>query len=253
MHIKNCLEKHCKQLSDRQQIITIIKLLIFVAMRTRIKICCISSVEEAKMAINYGADALGLVGKMPSGPGPISEQLIASIVKIIHPPLASFLLTSEQSVNGIIEHVKRVHTNTVQIVDELVEGSYSAIRTAIPYLRIVQVIHVTGDESIGQALKIQDEVDAILLDSGNPNATIKILGGTGNTHNWEISKEIVKSLSIPVFLAGGLHAGNVEEAIKTVKPFGVDICSGVRTNGLLDAGKLKMFVDAIRTTEYQQE
>ncbi len=214
-------------------------------MRTRIKICCIATPEEAMMAIRAGADALGLVGKMPSGPGPIEDALIASIVSIIHPPVASFLLTSEQSSNAIIEHVKRVHTNTVQVVDELTEGTYAEIHSALPHLNIVQVIHVTGEESIEQAIKIQAHVDAILLDSGNPKASIKTLGGTGNTHNWDISKKIVESVNIPVFLAGGLHPGNVQEAIKKVMPFGVDVCSGVRTDGKLDHTKLGSFIAAV--------
>jgi phosphoribosylanthranilate isomerase len=201
-------------------------------------------VEEANLAMAYGADALGLVGKMPSGPGPIADELIAAIARIVHPPVASFLLTSEQSASAIIRHVKRVHTNTVQIVDELSEGSYQDIRTALPHLRIVQVIHVTGRESIEQALQVSPFVDAILLDSGNPRAAIKTLGGTGNTHNWSISKEIVKTVQAPVFLAGGLHGGNVAEAIATVHPFGVDVCSGIRTEGRLDPEKLEGFIHA---------
>jgi len=216
-------------------------------MSCKIKTCCISSVEEARMAINQGADALGLVGKMPSGPGPISDELIASIVKIINPPIASFLLTSEQTATGIAAHVKRVNTNTVQIVDELTEGTYAEIRNALPYLKIVQVIHVTGEESIGQAMKVNDHVDAILLDSGNPNAAVKTLGGTGNTHNWEISYELVRQATVPVFLAGGLNAANIKEAIRVVRPFGVDICSGVRTNGKLDKQKLQAFIYAARS------
>jgi phosphoribosylanthranilate isomerase len=214
-------------------------------MRTRVKICCISSVEEAKLAIQSGADALGLVGKMPSGPGPIDDELIAAIAKTIHPPVSSFLLTSEQSATGIIDHLNRTHVNTVQIVDELTEGTYRQIREALPNLRIVQVIHVRGEESLEQALQIHDLADAILLDSGNPNAKIKTLGGTGNTHNWSISKKIVQSVRIPVFLAGGLHSYNVAEAIATVQPFGVDVCSGVRTDGRLDAGKLESFMLAV--------
>lgn len=214
-------------------------------MRTRVKICCISSVEEAALAIKAGADALGLVGKMPSGPGPIEDELIAAIAKTIHPPVSSFLLTSEQSAEGIINHLKRVNTNTVQIVDELTEGSYRQIREALPSLKIVQVIHVTGEESIEQAISLQNEADAFLLDSGNPKAAIKTLGGTGNTHNWNISRKLVEAVDIPVFLAGGLYAGNVAEAVKTVQPFGVDICSGVRTNGKLDADKLYSFMNAL--------
>lgn len=219
-------------------------------MLTRVKICCISSKEEARLAIAYGADALGLVGKMPSGPGPIEDDLIASITSIIHPPLASFLLTSEQSANGIIDHVRRVHTNTVQIVDELTEGSYNQIRDELPHLRIVQVIHVQGKESIEQAIGVSAYVDAILLDSGNPNAQLKTLGGTGNTHNWEISRDIVKGTPLPVFLAGGLNASNVREAIDMVNPFGVDVCSGVRTAGKLDPARLEAFMLAVRGQAY---
>lgn len=197
------------------------------------------------MAISQGADALGLVAKMPSGPGPIADELIAEITTHIPPPIASFLLTSEQSSSQIIAHIKRTGTNTVQIVDELSEGKYYQVREALPNVKLVQVIHVTGPESIEQAIGVQDEVDAILLDSGNPKAAIKTLGGTGNVHNWDISRELVKAVKVPVFLAGGLNADNVKEAIRRVQPFGVDICSGVRTNGKLDKQKLQAFVRAV--------
>ena len=213
--------------------------------RTRIKICCINSIEEANMAINLGADAIGLVGKMPSGPGPIEDSLIAEIATQIPPPIATFLLTSEQSSTAIINHVRRVHTNTVQIVDELSEGSYQHIHETLPALRIVQVIHVTGQDSIEEAIRLQEFVDAFLLDSGNPKAAIKTLGGTGLTHNWDISRELVKSVNKPVFLAGGLNAENVREAINKVQPFGVDICSGVRMNGHLDEKKLANFINSV--------
>lgn len=216
-------------------------------MKTRIKICCISSVIEAKIAIENGADALGLVGKMPSGPGPIPDWLIAEIVKTIHPPVASFLLTSEQSSEEIIFHVKKVDTNTVQIVDEIKSGTYRDIRTALPHLKIVQVIHVQNETSIDEAIRLASDVDALLLDSGNPMGIIKTLGGTGKVHNWEISREIVKNVPVPVFLAGGLHAGNVQEAIEKVQPFGVDICSGVRTAGKLDPSKLSSFIKAVHS------
>lgn len=217
-------------------------------MRTRIKICCISSVEEARMAIRLGADALGLVGKMPSGPGPIADELIAEITRIIHPPVASFLLTSEQSSSAVIGHIRRTGVNTIQIVDELTGGTYQHIREELPHIRIVQVIHVTGEESIEQALTVEKHVDALLLDSGNPKAAIKTLGGTGNTHNWNTSRALVDAVNVPVFLAGGLNAGNIKEAIQTVQPFGVDICNGVRTNGRLDRTKLGEFISAVHSS-----
>lgn len=216
-------------------------------MYTRIKICCIASVEEAKLAISCGADAVGLVSRMPSGPGPIPDELITSIARTICPPIASFLLTCEQSAPSIIAQVKKAHINTVQIVDELTAGTYDDIREAVPHLRIVQVIHVTGPESIEEAERVAPRVDALLLDSGNPKAAIKTLGGTGNRHDWEISRAIVQKIALPVFLAGGLNAGNVATAIQTVRPFGVDVCSGVRTNGQLDPQKLKAFVSAVRS------
>lgn len=197
------------------------------------------------MAIDAGADALGLVGKMPSGPGPIPDELIAAIASKILPPIASFLLTSEQDPLQVIAHVKKVNTNTVQIVDELKGGVYATIRHALPYIRIVQVIHVMGPESIEQASSVAKHVDALLLDSGNPSAKIKTLGGTGNTHDWSISRKIVEKVKLPVFLAGGLHAGNVREAIMKVRPFAVDVCSGVRTDGLLNRQKLLDFVGAV--------
>lgn len=217
-------------------------------MQTQIKICCIASVEEASMAVRYGANAVGLVGRMPSGPGPIPDELIASIAATVPARIDSFLLTCEQSSTQIIEHVKRAGTNTVQIVDELAEGTYDEIREALPLLKIVQVIHVTGEDSIAQALGVQEFVDYILLDSGNPKAAIKTLGGTGNTHNWEISRELVKAVRVPVFLAGGLNAGNVAQAIRIVKPYGVDICSGVREEGKLHKQKLIDFIAAVHST-----
>lgn len=202
------------------------------------------------MAIDHGADAIGLVGKMPGGPGPIPDWLISEIARTIHPPVASFLLTSEQSSEAIIHHVKRADTNTVQIVDELTSGTYKDIRISLPYLKIVQVIHVRGEESIEEAIRISEETDALLLDSGNPKGSIKTLGGTGNIHDWDISRDIVKSVKVPVFLAGGLNALNVRHAIKTVRPFGVDVCSGVRTNGKLDPSKLQQFIKAVRSFSF---
>lgn len=197
------------------------------------------------MAVSAGADALGLVGAMPCGPGVIADEVIREISRFISPPLASFLLTSEQSSERIIDHVKRVGVNTVQIVDELNEGSYKDIRLALPHLKIVQVIHIQGEESIEKALSIEEELDAFLLDSGNPNAAQKILGGTGKTHDWRLSRKLVEQSSRPVFLAGGLYAGNVREAIERVMPFGVDICNGVRTSGTLDKMKLESFFCAV--------
>lgn len=213
-------------------------------MHPRIKICCIGSVQEARMAIEYGASALGLVGHMPSGPGMITDKLIFSIARQVPPPIATFLLTSETSVDAIVTHHKKVLTNTIQIVDALAEGTYQQIKTALPGIKLVQVIHVLDERSIDQALEISAQVDALLLDSGNPNLTVKVLGGTGRAHNWLLSRKIVERSRVPVFLAGGLNADNVREALDTVQPFGLDLCSSVRTGKILDPQKLETFFKA---------
>lgn len=210
-----------------------------------VKICCISSLEEAKLAIHFGASALGLVGQMPSGPGVISDDLIFEIARQVPSSIGTFLLTSETDAQAIAWHQKKVGTNTVQIVDALQTGSYADIRRILGCVKLVQVIHVVGEESLDEAQRIAPEVDALLLDSGNPNLAVKELGGTGRTHNWAISRRIVESVKLPVFLAGGLKPENVREAIESVGPFGLDLCSGVRTEGRLDPFKLEKFFEAV--------
>lgn len=212
----------------------------------RVKICCIGSVEEAWLAIAHGASALGLVSHMPSGPGVISEELIAEIAAQVPPGVATFLLTSKQDVASIIAQQKRCATNTIQLCDHLREGRHEDLRAALPGIKIVQVVHVIGEESIKEAEQVAPHVDAILLDSGNQKLAVKELGGTGRTHDWRVSRTIRERIPVPMFLAGGLKPENVAEAITQVAPFGLDICSGVRTNGKLDEAKLKAFFEKCR-------
>lgn len=215
--------------------------------RTRVKICCISSPDEARLAIELGADALGLVGAMPSGPGVVADELAADIVRQVPPPIATFMLTSETTVAGILAHHGRVLASTIQLVDAVPPETYAQLRQALPTVKLVQVIHVTDERSVAEALAaVASGADALLLDSGNPNLTVKELGGTGRVHNWQLSRAIVDQSSVPVFLAGGLNPANVRTAIGQVQPFGLDICSGVRTNGQLDADKLRAFMEQVR-------
>lgn len=213
--------------------------------KPRVKICCISSLEEARLAIRYGASALGLVSEMPSGPGVISEALIAEIASNAPPGVTTFLLTSKQDAGEIIEQHRRCRTNCIQLVDQLLTGGYDELRAALPGISLVQVIHVTGEESIAQAEALAPEVDAILLDSGNPNLSAKELGGTGRTHNWAISHTIRERIGKPLFLAGGLRPENVRAAVETVAPYGLDICSGVRANGRLSESKVAALFQAL--------
>jgi len=212
----------------------------------RVKICCIASVREAWLAIHVGASALGFVSKMPSGPGPIEESLIAEIVAEIPPGIATFLLTCETTAAPIVDQQRRTGANTLQLVDAVEDGTYRQLRDSLPGIGIVQVIHVAGEESVDEAMRVAPHVDAILLDSGNPKLSIKQLGGTGRVHNWDVSRAIRDVSPVPIYLAGGLNGENASLALSQVGPFALDVCSGVRTDGQLDVAKLTHFMRAVR-------
>lgn len=187
---------------------------------------------------------------MPSGPGPIEEDLIEEIIRQIPADVPTFLLTSRQDAESIIAQQRKTKANTLQLVDAVDAKVYSVLRKELPDITIVQVIHVRGEDAITEALTVEPFVDMILLDSGNPNRPVKELGGTGRIHDWRISKKIVESVHVPVFLAGGLNSENIREAIDLVHPYGVDVCSGVRKNNALDSVALEKFfksVHSIRT------
>lgn len=216
---------------------------------TRVKVCCIASEDEAALAVRFGASALGLVSRMPSGPGPIPESRIRDIARSVPPGVATFLLTCETTAKPIIAQQRFCGTNTLQLVDEVDPGVHAELRDALPGIALVQVIHVRGDDALRQAAAVAESVDAILLDSGNPSLSTKELGGTGRAHDWAVSRRIRDSVDVPVFLAGGLNPGNVAAAIAQVAPFGVDVCSGLRTNGNLDETKLANFMRAVTSPE----
>jgi phosphoribosylanthranilate isomerase len=217
----------------------------------RVKICCIGSVDEAALAVDWGASALGLVSTMPSGPGVIGDDRIAEITATVPPAIGTFLLTSRQRVADIIDQQRFCCPNTIQICDRLIAGTHRDLKVALHGISIVQVIHVTGPESVEESARVAPEVDALLLDSGNQKLAVKELGGTGRTHDWKLSRAIRGRIDTPMFLAGGLTPENVERAIEAVGPFGIDVCSGVRTDGKLDAGKLKRFFAAVRRSSSQ--
>jgi phosphoribosylanthranilate isomerase len=211
-----------------------------------VKICCIASIDEADRAIAAGAYALGLVSAMPSGPGVISDQAVREIALQVGQRARTFLLTSRQQATAVIAQHRAAGTSTLQLVDAMDEGAYAQLREQLPGVELVQVIHVTGPESVREAVAVAAQVDAILLDSGNPAAAVKELGGTGRAHDWQLSAQIRAAVDVPLYLAGGLRAHNVAEAIETVRPFGLDLCTGVRRDGQLDDAKLAEFMAAVR-------
>ena len=198
------------------------------------------------MAVRMGASAVGLVSRMPSGPGPIPESRIRDIARTVPAGVATFLLTCETTAEPIITQQRYTGANTLQLVDDVAPAVYGALRAALPGIKIVQVIHVRDESALTQSREVSPLVDAILLDSGNPSLSVKELGGTGRAHDWAVSRRIRDAVNVPVYLAGGLNPGNVGQAIAQVHPFGVDVCSGLRTDGHLDAEKLEHFMRAIR-------
>lgn len=214
----------------------------------RVKVCCIAGIEEARLAIDAGASALGLVSAMPSGPGVIDEAIIAAVAAAVPAPTETFLLTAHTDAQAIVAQHRRCRTTTLQLVDALAPRDLRDLRRQLPRVKLVQVIHVTGPASVDEALAVAPLVDALLLDSGNPQLAVKQLGGTGRTHDWSLSRSIALQAAVPVWLAGGLNADNVAEAINAVQPFGIDLCSSVRREGKLDGAKLAAFMAAVQNS-----
>lgn len=212
----------------------------------RVKVCCIATVAEARLAIRHGASALGLVSAMPSGPGVIADEAIRDIARAVPPGIATFLLTSKTDPEAIAAQQREARVNTLQLVDRMEPDALSALRELLPGIGLVQVVHVLGEESANEAREYAPLVDSILLDSGDPRLSVKELGGTGRTHDWTVSRAIVEKVPVPVYLAGGLSPDNVREAIRVVRPFGLDLCSGLRTDGALDEAKLARFMASVR-------
>ncbi len=213
-------------------------------MRTRIKICCIASREEAQMAIAAGADALGLVAAMPSGPGPIGDEQIAEIAAWVPPPVTTFMLTAETTADGISRHVEATRPTAVQIVSHIEPAEAAKLADLQPGVRRVQVIHVEDMSALDLIPAYASYMHAFLLDSGRPGSATPEFGGTGRRHDWSVSRAFVEASPLPVFLAGGLNPDNARQAVHEVRPFGLDLCTGVRTDGRLDEVKLKAFIVA---------
>lgn len=214
-------------------------------MRTRVKICCILNEDEAALAVRLGADAVGLVGPGLSGPEVRDEATIARIAATIPPFVASVLLTRVSEPEALADQVARCGARVVQICDAVSPQAYAAVRARCPGVAIAQVVHVADETAIAQAQALDGRVDAILLDSGTPHASTPVYGGTGATHDWSISARVVRAVRTPVILAGGLRAHNVREAIRTVQPWALDLCSGIRTEGRLDEAEARAFLDAV--------
>jgi phosphoribosylanthranilate isomerase len=211
---------------------------------TRIKICCIASPAEAALALAAGADVLGLVATMPSGPGPISDADIAEIAAGLPPQVLSLLLTAETTAEAIADHVKRTGVCGVQIVSHIDPAEQAKLATLLPDHERWQVVHVEDEAALTMIPAHGPHVTGFLLDSGRPSHSE--LGGTGRVHDWAISAALVAASPVPVYLAGGLNPGNAAAAVAQVRPAGLDVCSGLRVDGRLDETLARAFVAAVK-------
>lgn len=218
-------------------------------MRTQIKICCMASVGEAQLAIRAGADAVGFVCAIPTSRRSIDIESVAPIVSAVPPPTATFLLTTQTTAQDIAEQVLAAGVSTVQILARLNLSESKKLANLLPETQRVQVVHVENETAVEMIEPYAPYVHGFLLDSGRPNLTTPVFGGTGQTHDWLVSAEFVRRSPLPVFLAGGLTLANVAEAMRVVRPFGVDLCSGVRTDHRLDGIKLKAFIAAVHKAD----
>lgn len=207
----------------------------------RIKVCCIKSTHEARLALEAGAELLGLVSETLEGPGAISDEQIRSIATGLSEGVVSCLLTAETNPGAIAAHAVRTGVHAIQLVGEISPRDVARLRERLPGRELIKVVHVEGDDSTRIAAEYGESADTLLLDSAVRDPQGDRLGGTGRVHDWRVSRDIVRASRIPVLLAGGLTPENVSEAIDAVRPAGVDVCSGLRPTGVLEPRLARRF------------
>ena len=211
----------------------------------RVKLCGIRSRSDLAAALNAGADALGfIVGARHRTEDELTPAAAAALVALLPPFTGSVMVTHLQQATPIIELILEVGATTLQLQDGIAPQELQAIRSAQPGVKLIQAIHVgDGDQSIAAAIAAEPLVDALLLDS----RTADRIGGTGQTHDWSVSRRIVEQIGKPVILAGGLRPENLQAALETVRPAAVDVNSGIETaSGAKDPQRAEAFVQICR-------
>jgi phosphoribosylanthranilate isomerase len=208
----------------------------------KVKVCCIASPEEARLAVSFGVTAVGMVDETPSGEGRIPVETIAEIVQSVPRTTGTFVLTAATDVDRLEELYHTTGVNTVQLWDPLQPGDYERLREKAPGIFIAQSVHVMQSMVLDSTREIARHVDALVLDSGDAEPPFRWQNPAGQTHDWELSRRISEAIHLPILLAGGLTPDNVGQAIRVVRPYGVDVCSGVRKDGRLDQRLLVAFV-----------
>jgi phosphoribosylanthranilate isomerase len=214
--------------------------------RMRVKICGVRTLDEAEGVIEAGADALGFHIELEHSRCPVAAATAGAIISALPPFISSVVVTSETDPKNLLRIMKSTGATTLQLHKEVSPETVRAMKTASSNTKMYVAIWVTSDESIAIAKSFEGSADTVILDTMNKETGAR--GGTGKTHDWNISKKIVRSTSLPVILAGGLNPGNVAEAIKAVRPYAVDVNSGVSNpDGTKDFSKVKAFVERAKS------
>lgn len=211
----------------------------------RVKVSCVRSPEEARRAVSFGAAAIGVASHVPFTSAGLSDEEITAIASAVEPEVGTFLLTDLEDPAAIAEQAVRCGVNTVQLWSELSAAAYVEIRRSAPDLSIAQTIHVVDEGAIEKARELAGVADALVLGSTNPEPPFRWDSPHGRTHDWQISRRIAESAMIPVILSGGLTHLNVADAVRAVRPYGVEVCSGVRRDGALDTSMLVQFLETL--------
>lgn len=209
-----------------------------------VKICGIRSIGDALAAAAAGADILGFHVELIGARTPLESENAGKIIAKLPAGVSSVMVTSITETDELIKLARATGATILQLYGDATPETILEVKKALP-VQIWKVLNLSDEGSIAEAKKYEGSADAIALDTLNKQTGV--LGGTGKTHDWNISRKIVESISIPVILAGGLNPENVAEAIKIVQPYGVDVNSGVSNpDGTKDIEKVKLFVEQAR-------
>lgn len=208
----------------------------------KVKICANKDIVDAKMCIDAEADIIGiLVGQEHTSNDFVNKETAKEICDFVNGRCDVSLVTHLTNADEIISLTKYIGNNTIQLHSDIEESEVEKIVNELPNIKLVRLIHVSSDGQICTDYKKMKYADYYLLDSFNLKTNQ--VGGTGLTHDWNKSYELIKLLDKPTFLAGGLNPNNVKLAIETADPYGVDVNSGCKNeNGRKDRNKVKVFV-----------
>jgi phosphoribosylanthranilate isomerase len=215
----------------------------------RIKICGMKDPDSVMTAVKYGADAVGFITEVPvSTPRKIDRENAKELVASTPPFVSTVMVCMPDSLDTALELTRFVVPDAVQVHSSMSKEDLRVLKDNTG-VKLIKTIHIDSETDVGSAVEkingLYNIADAILLDTKIDGKT----GGTGTVHDWVMSAKITRHSSLPVILAGGLSPGNVADAFRTVRPYGVDTASGVETEGVKDEDKIMMFINNARSVQ----